>query len=414
VTWWVQCERCGTRVDEEFFHPCRRCGAFLEVRYDLDPVRQEGKRWLAGRPHTIWGYGALLPDPAKSERVSIGEGDTPLVPSQRLWGRFGRRVLWKNETVNPTWSHKDRYQAVAATMARDLGFLGLAGTSTGNHGIAAAAYASAAGLRSILFYPPEMSSAFLYLTGLYGGQATVTGWDARAVMLDRVLARPGWCPIDGRNPFGIEGYKTIAFEIVRDLRGAPDLLLIPVGSGKLLTGIWRGFEDLRELGFIRVLPRIVACQATGVDVLSDPLAAGSSEVPVRPKVHTVALSTQEPTADPRVLEGVRATGGRVVALSEGRIMAAIRALGREGIAAEPASALSAAAVERLLEEGEIPADAVSVCLVTASLTKTPHLLPELSDRRPWRIGADGEELGGYLATMDGETSQDPGGEKASG
>lgn len=413
MSWTVQCERCGTRVDGDYFHTCRQCGGCFEVRYDLDPVRQAGRQWLAGQPHTIWGYRALLPGPTKSDRVSIGEGDTPLVPSQRLRDRFGRRVLWKNETVNPTWSHKDRYQAVAATMARDLGFRGLAGTSTGNHGMAAAAYASAAGLRSILFYPPEMSSAFLYLTGLYGGQAAVTGWDARAVMLERVLAHPGWCPIDGRNPFGVEGYKTIAYEIVRDLGDAPDLLLVPVGSGKLLTGIWRGFEDLLKLGFIRALPRIVACQATGVDVLSDPLATGSGEVPVRPKVHTVALSTQEPTADPRVLKGVRATGGRVMAVPEGRIMAAVRALGREGIAAEPASALSAAAVERLLEEGEISADAVAVCLVTASLTKTPYLLPELSDRRPWRIGVDGEELSGYLATLDSEAAEDPRSDKAS-
>lgn len=399
MTWWVRCERCGAKVDGDYFDACRQCGAWLEVQYDLDPVRLKGRGWVAGQPHTIWGYADLLPAPSGGKRISIGEGDTPLVQSERLWTRFRRRILWKNETVNPTWSHKDRYQAIAATMARDLGFRGLAGTSTGNHGIAAAAYASVAGLHSIIFYPPQMSTAFLYLTGLYGGQAAVTSWDARDEMLDRVLAQPGWCPVDGRNPFGIEGYKTIAYEIVRDLGAAPDLLLSPVGSGKLLTGVWRGFEDLRELGFIQASPRIVACQATGVDVLSAPLAAGSADVPARANVHTVALSTQEPTADARVLKAVRATGGRVVAVSEGRIVAAAQALGREGIAAEPASALSAAAVEQLLEGGEIPSDAVSVGLVTASLTKTPDLLPELSETRPWRIGVDGEELNGYLATL---------------
>ena len=402
MSWWVRCEHCGPVVDGDYFRPCRQCGARLEVEYDLDPIRIMGKDWLSGRPHTIWGYADLLPTPTSGDPVSIGEGDTPLLLSNRIWNRFGRQVLWKNETVNPTWSHKDRYHAVAASMARDLGFRGLAGTSTGNHGVAAAAYASVAGLRSIMFYPPEMSPAFLYLTGLYGGQAAVTSWDARSVMLDRILARPGWCPVDGRNPFGIEGYKTIAYEIVRDLGAVPDLLLAPVGSGELITGVWRGFEELRRLGFFQTAPQMVACQATGVDVLSAPLAEGAAQVPVRSKVHTVALSTQEPTADPRVLEALRSTGGRAVAVSEGRIMAAARALGREGIAAEPASALTAAAVEQLLERHEIAADAVTVCLVTASLTKTPHLLPELSDRRPWRLSVDGEELGEYLATSDFE------------
>jgi threonine synthase len=341
----------------------------------------------------------MLPGPEHAAPVSIGEGDTPLVVSPRLAAAFGRRVLWKNETINPTLSHKDRYQSVAATMARELGYRGLAGTSTGNHGVAAAAYASVAGLRSIMFYPPEMSTAFLHLTGIYGGQAAVTGWDARSVMLDRILASPGWCPVDGRNPFGIEGYKTIAYEIVRDLGGAPDLFLCPVGSGKLLTGVWRGFQDLVALGLIDALPRIIACQANGVDVLTRPLAEGLHQVPLR-EVHTVALSTREPTADDRVLSALRASGGRVVTVSEGQIMGATRDLGREGIAAEPASAITAAAVEKLLQQGEISADTVSVCLVTASLTKTPDLLPEVSALRPWRISVDGGELEGYLAASD--------------
>jgi threonine synthase len=114
-------------------------------------------------------------------------------------------------------------------------------------------------------------------------------------------------------------------------------------------------------------------------------------------VHTVALSTREPTADHRVLRAIRATEGRVVTVSEGRIMAATRGLGREGIAAEPASAITAAAMTQLLEQGDVASDTVSVCLVTASLTKTPELLPEVSEPRPWRISLSGGELDAYLA-----------------
>jgi threonine synthase len=396
VRWSVRCSGCHADASAPYFRYCDRCGESLEVAYDFEPARSRGRDWLRGVPHTIWGYAELLPSPASYGHVTLGEGDTPLVPSERLLQMHGRRVLWKNETANPTWSHKDRYQSVAATMARDLGYLGLAGTSTGNHGVAAAAYASAAGLRSLIFYPPEMSVSFLHLTGIYGGHAVMTGWDARTALLDRVLAKPGWCPVDGRNPFGIEGYKTIAYEVVRDLGGAPDLLFVPVGSGKLISGVWKGFDDLLQLGLIAQVPRFIACQASGVDVLTAPLRSGQLDVPVHDRVHTVALSTREPTADRRVLELLRLTNGLTVTVSEGEIMQEASRLGRDGLAMEPASVLSAAAAEKMCEQGQIPVGAVSVCLLTSALVKTPDLLPEVSRIRPTRMSVNGEELDAFL------------------
>jgi threonine synthase len=361
-------------------------------------VKAQGRDWLRGRPHTLWGYSELLPVPRSTAMLSLGEGDTPLLLSEGLLRERGRRAYFKNETQNPTWSHKDRFHAVAATMARDLGYKGVVCTSTGNHGASAAAYASAAGLQSLVFYPPEMPAAFLHLTGVYGGQAAVTGWDARGFLQERVLRRPGWCPVGGRNPFGPEGYKTIAYEVVRDLGAAPDLLLVPVGSGKLILGVWKGFEDLKALGFIDSLPRLVGCQASGVDVLSGPLAQGKRRVTPRPEAYTVALSTKEPEADSRVLEALRRSGGTTVALTEAEIMDGVRRLGRQGLAAEPASVLAMLGFEHLCELGEVPRSAVSVCLLTSSLAKSPDLLPEVSWRRPWRLSADGADLDAFLAT----------------
>jgi threonine synthase len=396
ATWFVRCATCGISAEHDYFAVCVSCGGALEVAYDYSDALGIGPAWLQGRPHTIWGYSDLLPTPLGSPTVSLGEGDTPLLRSHRVAASHHREVHWKNECANPTWSHKDRFQAVAATIARDMGFRGLAGTSTGNHGVSAAAYAAAAGLESIVLYPPDTPVSFLHLAGVYGGQAAVTAWDARASLLERIIERPGWCRVDGRNPFGIEGYKTIAYEIVRDLGFAPQLLFVPVGSGKLITGIWKGFDDLRALGLIDHVPRHVACQAAGVDVLSVPLQAGSTEVPTRSGVYTVALSTREPTADSRVLDIIRRTGGRVVTVSEGRIMKAAQRLGNEGLAAEPASVIPAAAAELMCEAGEISEDESSVCILTSSLTKTPDLLPELSQRRPWRLSVNGDELEDYL------------------
>jgi threonine synthase len=305
-------------------------------------------------------------------------------------------VFWKNEGANPTLSHKDRFQSVAVSVARALGYTGIVGTSTGNHGIAGAAYATVGGLKSLMFYPPEMSTAFLHLTSLYGGRAAVTAWERRPAALARVRERAGWCPVDGSNPFGLEGYKTIAYEVVRDLGHAPSMVLIPVGSGKLFTGISRGFRDLVGLGLIDHLPRLIACQAQGVDVLTQPFEEGQTSVPRREDISTVALSTKEPTADARVLEALRDSHGSVVTVEEGAIMDAVRALGREGLAVEPASALGAAAIQSLLERGQVDVDAEAVCVLTASLLKTPELLPEAASARPWRLGIDTTELDRYM------------------
>jgi threonine synthase len=391
-SWTARCERCGQDPDDRFFDRCARCGGVIELDFDLEPVRTAGRAWLRGRSHSIWGYAELLPQATKSEPVTLGEGDTPLLLSSEHKRRHDRRVFWKNEAVNPTWSHKDRFQSVAATMARDLGYRGLTGSSTGNHGIAAAAYAAASGLRSLIFYPPEMSTAFLHLTGLYGGQAAVAGWSTRPLLVDRVLERPGWCPVDDRNPFGPEGYKTIAYELVRDLDGAPDLCFVPVGSGRLIVGVWKGFMDLHAAGLIDSAPRMVACQAAGVGVVSRALRDGAEEIGFDPDVQTVALSTRESTSDRRVLGLLRESGGTAVSVPEGRIADGIRRYAVEGHAGEPASVLPKLAFEILCEKGDVPRSSVSVCLMTSSLVKTPELLGELSPRRPWRFGRDLAEL----------------------
>ncbi len=391
--WTLACASCSEPPTGGPFHACATCGGMLEVRYDTSRIGDRSA-WLRGQPHTIWGYAEMLP--AVAGTITIGEGDTPLIPSQRLHRAFSRKVFWKNEGANPTLSHKDRFQSVAVSVARALGYTGIVGTSTGNHGIAGAAYATVGELKSLMFYPPEMSTAFLHLTSLYGGRAAVSAWERRAALLARVRERPGWCPVDGSNPFGLEGYKTIAYEIVRDLGHAPAIVLIPVGSGKLFTGIARGFRDLVALGLIDQLPRLVACQATGVDVLTRPFEEGKTSIPRREDISTIALSTKEPTADARVLNALRESEGAVVNVEEGAIMNAVRALGREGLAVEPASALSAAAVEALLAQGELDADADAVCILTASLTKTPELLPEAASARPWRLGTDTRELDRYL------------------
>lgn len=399
----LHCPACGAEQPiGPAFAACARCGGPLEVAFDLTALaRRDPAAWLRGQPHTVWGYADLLPSLSGAEPVTLGEGDTALLPAAGLSARLDRRVYWKNETVNPTWSHKDRFHTVAATMGRAMGFRTAAGSSTGNHGVSAAAYAAAAGMRSLILYPPETPVAFLHLTGMYGGQAAVTGWQARTAMLEDAVARHGLYRVDGRNPFGVEGYKTIAWELVRDLGGqAPDAVAVPVGSGRLIAGIWKGFRELGDLGWLDRLPRIAACQPTAADVLSEPLHRGGAMPAINLEAYSFALSTRERTVDPRVLALVRESGGEVVPVCERRLVATVRALAAEGLAVEPASAVAPAAVEPLCASGVVPPGGVVVAILTSAVTKSPDFMPELSRRMPWRVGVTPEELEELLQDSD--------------
>ena len=336
----LACASCSAPPSHGPFHPCGTCGGTLEVSYDAGRIRDRAA-WLRGRPHTIWGYSELLPE--VSDVITIGEGDTPLVASRKLHRAFTRNIFWKNEGANPTLSHKDRFQSVAASVARALGDTGIVGTSTGITGSQARRTPqSRAEVADVLpagdvHGIPALDVAVRRTRGCQRMGTT-------AAALACVRERPGWCPVDGSNPFGMEGYKTIAYEIVRDLGHAPAMVLIPVGSGKLFTGMARGFRDLVALGLIEQLPRLIACQAAGVDVLTEPFEKGETTIPRRDDISTIALSTKEPTADARVLTALRDSGGAIVNVEEGAIVNALRALGRDGLAVEPASALTAAAV----------------------------------------------------------------------
>lgn len=374
------------------FAACTRCGGVLEIVHDAPVARSSALPARRGTdPVSLQALRALIALPEDCEPVSMGEGGTPLVPSLSLTRRFSRPVYWKNETMNPTWSHKDRFHAVAMSWARALGYRTVGASSTGNHGVSAAAYAARAGLAAVVLYPPETPAAFLHLTGVYGGQAVVTGWAARAHLLETMVQRHAWYRLDGRNPFGIEGYKAIAWEIVADLGDAPQAVVIPVASGKLLWGVHTGFRQMRDMGWISRLPRIVACQPRAADVLGRSLAEGHADAAVLADAYSVALSTRERTCDSRVLTAIRESGGRVVAVAEADIVAAVAELGREGLAVEPASAMVAAATRIHLETDDGPGG-ITVGIVTSALVKSPDLLAEMSAHRPWRVGVEPAEL----------------------
>ena len=357
---WLECASCGNRTDlGPSFRGCARCRAIgraepLEVRYAASPRPIPPPDRAAG----LWRWARWLPPFAT---LTLGEGDTPLIPLDL--GEPGPRLWLKNETMNPTWSWKDRPNAVTVAAARHYGFARVAAISTGNHGSSQAAYAARAGLACTIFRHPDAPEMQGALMALYGSEVRV-GYDAEAEaalgrLLDRgdtfpgttLSARPGFS-----NPYGVEGFKTIAFEVVEQLGGtSPDRVYVATGSGDGTYGIWKGFREMRDAGVIPRTPRIVACQAEGADSLRRAFVRGLHSVEPLDAVDTRALSIAELRTGDQALRAAFESGGTVTSTSDLEAFDAAVVAARQGIAIELASSVPLAcalAERRGRDEGE--------------------------------------------------------------
>ncbi|MEO8131895.1 MAG: pyridoxal-phosphate dependent enzyme, partial [Bryobacteraceae bacterium] len=308
--------------------------------------------------------------------VSLSEGDTPL---RRIRDWQGPAELYlKNETMNPTWSYKDRAASVSATMARFLGFAGTTAISTGNLGNSVAAYSGAAGLACTIFCNPGAPELQLALMRHYGAQVFRGG--EQNALVRQLVARGSWfpatvvCPRDGfANPYGVEGFKTIAFEIFEQLGDrVPDRVFAPAGSGDGLYGIWKGFDELFRLGIAKSRPRMIACQAEGADVYVRAVRSHASKLTALPSVSTVALSIAEKIGGHLTLGALYESNGTAIAVSDDEILKTVRDLGREGFAIEPASAASVACARTIGTEAT-PGE-VWVAIGTGAAVKWPQNL----------------------------------------
>jgi len=366
---------------------CRLAGrtAPLEVRYDL---RRAGAP--NGSMHGLWRWRSLLPDIADRDIVSLGEGGTPLRP---FADQAPGCLYLKNETSNPTWSWKDRSISVSLSMARAFGFQRVAAVSTGNHGVAASAYAAAASCESLIFCHQDAPDLQRALMQYYG--ARVLNGGRRERMLTRLVAMGGWfpasvyCPRYGcANPFGVEGFKTIAFEIFEQLGSrVPDAVFVPCGSGDGVYGVFKGFRELREIGLADRVPRVFLCQAAAVAPYLRAFRAGASRVDKVTASPTAALSIAEPIGGDHALRAVYESSGEVVAASEQEIKDAARNAARHGYAIEPASAAALACALRVgADAGE-----VRVVVATGAAVKWPETVIQGS-MQPACLPQDFEEV----------------------
>ena len=382
----LQCLRCRTRFDEpRLFTGCPRCRADgvavnLTVEYDLTPLAGVTPDAFAPRGRGLWRYRHLLPARA-TEPVSLGEGGTPLVHLERLGRRLGLpRLYAKDESQNPTWSYKDRLCSTAVTHAVAIGARVITISSTGNHGASTAAYAARAGLPCVIFTLASVPDTMKTLMQAYGAAVIAcptseSRWDLMREGIERFRWYPtsGFiAPPVGSNPWGVEGYKTIAYEVAEDLGWtAPDVVVVPSAYSDGLYGIWKGWTELQALGLVKHAPRMIAAEPFG------PLAHALERNLAAPEIvdapgPSVAFSIASRYGTWQGLAALRESGGAGVRLTDEGIFEAQRALAREeGLYVEPSSAASMTAVMQLAGRKALdPAQTIVVVLTSGGLKDT--------------------------------------------
>jgi threonine synthase len=357
----------------------------LWVRYDLDAVgRALSKGQLAGREASFWRYRELLPYANADDVVSLGETMTPLVHCPRLGQRLGLSDLWiKDESRLPTGSFKSRGLALAVTMARQFGLRRLAIPTAGNAGGALAAYAARAGLEAFVFMPDDTPAINQYECHLAGAATfLVPGLITDCGRIVREgQERLGWFDVSTlKEPYRIEGKKTMGLELAEQLGWRlPDVIFYPTGGGTGLIGMWKAFDELAELGWLAGAkrPRMVAVQSDGCAPIVRAFERGERFAEPFANAATIASGLRVPAAvgDFMILDAVRASGGRAIAVSEGRLREWM-ALGvaSEGLAICPESAACIGAALALRAEKWIGADEKVVIFNTGAAQKYPEAM----------------------------------------
>lgn len=374
----LACGRCGQYHDADRLQAvCASCGAPLLARYDLPAARNAlDPAGLSGRPFTLWRYQELLPVRSPAFRVTLGEGGTPLLPLPRLGDSLGLPgLLAKHEGVNPTGCFKDRGMAVAVSRAWELGATELIAPSAGNAAGALAAYAARAGLPAHVIVPADAPRANIR-------EAQATGAHVQMVdgLIDEAGRRAKKIAASGyafnlatlREPYRIEGKKTMGYELAEQLGWRlPDVIIYPTGGGTGLIGMWKAFDEMEQLGWIKPgrRPRMVSVQAAGCAPIVRAFEAGAETATPWSNAQTKAAGLRVPGAlgDFLILDALRQSGGTAIAIDDEDMLAAQTELGRrEGIYAGLEGAATLAAAQKLSESGWLGSDDEVVLFITSS------------------------------------------------
>ena len=389
------CRECKKEYKPQFRYICEDCFGPLDVKY-IYPTNIKRELFESRTEKTYWRYFELLPIKDKNNIVSINSGFTPLQKSTNLSTDLRLKSLYiKNDSVNPTFSFKDRPAGVAVSRAKEINLKAVGCASTGNLASATAAHAAVARLPCYIFAPADLEPVKISQALAYGAEfVAVDGTYDDANRVASVIGDSKGIGIVNINmrPYYVEGSKTLAYEVAEQLNWqVPDYLVIPVGSGAMLNAICKGFEELCEIGLVNDVSnlKIIAAQPYGCSPVVDAFKSNSNEIFPVEKPNTIAksLAIGDPGDGIYVLKRLKQYHGIAESATNQEIVNGILKLSKtEGIFTEPAGGVSVAVLQKLVESGKIDRDANIVCYVTGNGLKSTEaivsMLPKPSTVKP--------------------------------
>ena len=392
----LKCRECGIEYEPQFKYICEECFGPLDVQYNF-PSNINREVFSSRKEKSYWRYFEMLPVANKNNIVNLQAGLTPLQKADRLAKEMGglKNLFIKNDSVNPTFSFKDRPAGIAVSRAKEIKLRAVGCASTGNLASATAAHAAVAELPCYIFAPSDIEHVKIAQALSYGGEfVAVDGTYDDANRVASIIGDSKGIGIVNINmrPYYVEGSKTLAYEVAEQLDWQiPDNLIIPVGSGAMLNAICKGFEELLMLGLVdhKTDFKITAAQPHGCAPIVDAFKKKSDQViPVeRPDTIAKSLAIGDPGDGLYVLKRLNQYNGMAEEVTDEEIIDGILLLAKtEGIFTEPAGGVAVAVLKKLVEEGKIDKDERIVCYITGNGLKATEaitsVLPKLRSVKP--------------------------------
>lgn len=372
----LKCVHCGTEFGiSRGSYICPKCGGLFEVIHKAEEFTPDpGFRG-------VWKYRQLIhPSISRETIVTRGEGDTHLYKSEKVSDWAGIKPLWlKHEGENPTGSFKDRGMTVAISEAKRMGMQNTICASTGNTSASAASYSAIAGMKSYVLIPfGNVSESKLAQAVSYGAEIIDVKGDfdsAMSFISSMAESNNRYYVLNSINPWRLEGQKSITFEIMRDLQDC-DFISLPAGNLGNTSAAGKALRELKKLGIIDRIPRIVSVQAEGASPFYNLWSGKDSKlVPVKAKTIASAIRIGNPVNWEKALISIKYTNGIVTTVSDDEIIEAKHTIDRSGIGCEPASAASVAGIRKLVGEGIIDKTDSVACVLTGNILKDLISIP---------------------------------------
>ena len=382
----LRCKECGKEYPLDPMNVCEWCFGPVEVVYDYAAVaRTFNRESVEAGPLTMWRYKDLLP--VNGNVVDLGTGLTPLLKADNLGRELGLDNLYiKNDCGNPSHSFKDRVVGVASTKAREFGFDTFACASTGNLAGSVAAHAARAGLKAYVFIPADLERGKVLSAAVYGPTlvAVKGNYDEVNRLCSELADKYHWAFANiNMRPYYSEGSKTLGFEVVEQLGWrCPDWAVVPAASGSLYTKIWKGMNELAQVGLSeRPHTKMAVAQARGCSPIITAYEDGRMDIqPVRPNTLAKSLAIGNPADGYYALKTIKETDGAGVAATDPEVVEGMTLLGRtEGIFAETAGGVTIAGLKKLAEAGVIKRNDLTVAYITGSGLKTQEPVSDIVD-----------------------------------